>query len=157
MKNPFAQLLHPEKYKEKIEIKKIVAAPKFYRKGVDKYKEKILAGDSIKPIVVLKHPHEDLYAVLDGHHRFYAFYELGFQEIEAAVIKTNTKFLFNKTKEGWLQPTPKMTRYIHIPAIILGKYVNSFVKNPRKILAARPSLPKLKSPFTFLKKQTKTA
>jgi uncharacterized ParB-like nuclease family protein len=157
MINPFKKFLHPEKYKEKIEISKIVASPKLYKKGVEKYKEKILSGETIKPIVVLKHPHEDYYAVLDGHHRFYAYYELGSKELEVAVIRTRTKFLFNRTKDGWLQPTPRMTKFVHIPAIVLSKYINSFVKNPRKILAARKSLPRLNVHLPFRRQPIKTA
>lgn len=153
MKNPFAKIMHPEKYTEKIDIKKVVAAPKFYKKGVEKYKEKISAGEKVKPIVVLKHPHEDLYAVLDGHHRFYAFLELGFQDVEVAVMRSN-KFLFNRTKEGWLQPTPRMTKYIHIPTKVLARYVNNFMKDPKKHLkSTRHVLIEFKSRIALLRKK----
>ena len=153
MKNPFAKLVHPDKYVEKLDIKKVVAAAKFYRKGVDKYKEKILAGEKIRPIVVLKHPVEDLYAVLDGHHRFYAFLESGFQTVEVAVMKSN-KFLFEKTKSGWLQPTPKMTKYIHIPTIVLARYVNNFVKSPKKLAkSTKSALTTFKTKISSLRKK----
>lgn len=140
MIDPFEKLVQPEKHKEKIDMRKIVAAPKTYKKGVEKYKEWILAGKTVRPIVVLKHPDEDVYAVLDGHHRFYAFLELGFQDVDAAVIRSRTKFLFNRTKDGWLQPTPRMTKFIRTPAIVLAKYVNSFVRNPRKLLKSSRSV-----------------
>lgn len=153
MNNPFEKLIRPEKYTEKIDIKKIVAAPKLYKKGVEKYKEKILATEKIRPIVVLKHPHEDIYAVLDGHHRFFAFLELGFQSIEVAVMRSN-KFLFDRTKEGWLQPTPMMTKYIQIPKIVLAKYVNDFIRDPRKPLKyTRHVLTKFKTKIVVLRKK----
>lgn len=153
MRNPFAKIMYPEKFVEKVDIKKVVAAAKFYRKGVDKYKEKISAGEPIKPIVVLKHPTEDIFAVLDGHHRFYAFLELGFQNIDVSVMKSN-KFLFNRTKEGWLQPTPRMTKYIHIPSIVLAKYVNSFVKDPKKLTkSTRAALDNFKTRIASLRKK----
>jgi len=153
MKNPFAKLVHPEKYVEKVDIKKVVAAPKFYKKGVEKYKEKISSGQTVKPIVVLKHPTEDLFAVLDGHHRFYAFLELGFQNIDVAVMRSN-KFLFEKTKDGWLQPTPKMTKYIHIPTIVLSRYVNNFISNPKeKLKFTKAALAKVKTRISTLRKK----
>ena len=153
MKNPFEKLVHPEKHTEKVDIKKVVAAQKFYRKGVDKYKEKISAGGTVKPIVVLKHPEQDLYAVLDGHHRFYAFSELGFQEINVAVMRSN-KFLFDKTKDGWLQPTPTMTRYVHIPSLVLATYVNSFISDPSKLIkSTRTALSSLRCKIPSFKKK----
>lgn len=154
MINPFQKLMHPEKFVEKIEIKKVVASTKAYRKGVEKYKEQISAGKPVRPIVLLKHPEQDFYAVLDGHHRFYAFCELGFQNVDAAVIRSKTKFLFDRTKEGWLQPTPRMTKFIRIPAINLAKYVNNFIKNPRKNLqSTRGVIAKLKSRISSLRKK----
>lgn len=150
MIKPFEKFINPEKHAEKIDIKKIVAAPKLYRPGVEKYKEKILAGKAIRPIVVFKHPHEDLYAVLDGHHRFYAFLELGAQTVDAAVMKSN-KFLFNRAKDGWLQPTPAMTKYIRVPAITFAKYINNFVRNPKHLKLSKKHLENLKSKISSLK------
>lgn len=151
MIDPFKKLMHPEKFVEKIDVKKICASPKIYKNGVDKYKEKILAGEAIRPIVVLKHPQEDLFAVLDGHHRFYAFSEIGAKDIEAAVIRSN-KFLFDRTKEGWLQPTPRMTKFIRIPAMVFTRYVNNFVKNPKKVFQSSKSIiAKYKNGINLLK------
>jgi hypothetical protein len=153
MIKPFEKLLHPEKYAESIEIKKIVAAPKLHKDGVERYKKHILEGKSIKPIVVLKHPHEEVYAVLDGHHRFYAFLELGAQTIDAAVIRSN-KFIFNKTKDGWLQPTPAMTKYIHVPVLVFAKYINEFIKKPKKHLKiSKIDFEKFKYRISSLKKK----
>jgi hypothetical protein len=153
MINPFQKLMHPEKFKEKISIDKIGASAKIYRKGVEKYKERILAGEFIRPIVVLKHPHEDMYAVLDGHHRFYAQSELGMKEIGAAVIRSRTHFLFNKTKQGWLQPTPRITKFVRIPSFVIAGYLNSFARNPKKLIrSSKLLIGKSKGGIGLLKK-----
>jgi len=154
MINPFEKLINPEKHSQRIEIKKIVAAPKLHREGVERYKKHILDGKPIKPIVVLKHPTEEMYAVLDGHHRFYALLELGAQTIDASVISSRTKFLFNRTKEGWLQPTPAMTKYIHAPVLAFAKYINEFVKKPKKHLKiSKIDFEKFKCRISSLKKK----
>lgn len=144
MINPFRKFTSPQKYSQKIKIDKIVAVPKLHKKGVQKYKELILSGKAVRPIIVLKHPEKDLYAVLDGHHRFYAFLELGISEIDVAVVRSN-KALFSLTKRGYLQPTTRMTKYIHIPILVFSRYVNSFVRHPvRQIKATRAVVGKLK-------------
>jgi hypothetical protein len=40
------------------------------------YQKRIQNGEKIGPLIVVKHPNFDLYAVLDGHHRYYALLEL---------------------------------------------------------------------------------
>lgn len=118
---------------QKINIQNIVADPKVFRKGIDRYKEKILKNEKIKPIRVLKHPKKDLYAVLDGHHRFYAFLEAGITEIECSVIKAPT-FLFDGTAKGWLQPHPAITKNVRIPMKRFTNYMIQFRKYPEKLL-----------------------
>jgi len=154
MITPLQKLLHPEKHSQKIDIKKVVAASKLHKQGVERYKKNILDGKTIKPIVVLKHPHEELYAVLDGHHRFYALLELGNTAIDAVVLSSRTKFLFNKTKDGWLQPTPAMTKYIHVPVLVFARYINNFIRNPKKHLKVSGEVfVKVKSGISSLKKK----
>jgi hypothetical protein len=139
MINPFKKFTNPAKYSQKIDINKIVAAPKLHKKGVEKYKEIIQSGKSVRPLIVLKHPHQDLYAVLDGHHRFYAFLELGNTTVDAVVVRSN-KALFGLTKKGYLQPTPRMTKYIHIPLLVFTKYVNNFVRHPVRLIKSTKSV-----------------
>lgn len=154
MIKPFEKLINPEKHAESIEIKKIVAAPKLHKDGVERYKKQILDGKMVKPIVVLKHPTEEAYAVLDGHHRFYALLELGATTVDAAVISSRTKFLFNRTKDGWLQPTPAMTKYIHVPVLVFARYINEFVKKPKKHLKiSKTDFEKFKYKISSLKKK----
>jgi hypothetical protein len=133
MVNAFKKFANPKKYAEKIDIKKVVSVPKVYRKGVEKYKKIILSGKAVRPIILLKHPTEDLYAVLDGHHRFYAYLELGFPTVESVVVKS-TKHLFDMTKRGLLQPTPRFTKFIRVPVLTFSRYVNEFIKTPFKLL-----------------------
>lgn len=139
MINPFTKFAHPQKYSVKVDIKKIVAAPKLHKKGVEKYKEIIQSGKSVRPIILLKHPHQDLYAVLDGHHRFYAYLELGNMTVDAVVVRSS-KALFGLTKKGYLQPTPRMTKYIHIPLLVFTKYVNKFVRQPVRLVRSTKSV-----------------
>lgn len=56
-------LVNPQKYARPIEINKILADTKVSRQGIEYYKEKIRANEPIDPIVVVKHPRQDLYAV----------------------------------------------------------------------------------------------
>lgn len=109
---------------QKININQIVASPKVYRKGVEKFKEMIIRNEKIKPLVVIKHPEKDLYAVLDGHHRFYAFLESGITEIECSVIKLPS-FLFTATAKGWQQLLVQFKEY---PEKLLEASKKPFIK-----------------------------
>lgn len=148
MINPFTKFAHPYKYCVKVDVNKIVAAPKLHKKGVEKYKEIILSGKAVRPIILLKHPHQDLYAVLDGHHRFYAYLELGITTVDAVIVRSS-KVLFGLTKKGYLQPTPRMTKYIHIPLLVFSRYVNKFIRQPVKLVKST------KSAVTKLKEKRK--
>ncbi len=70
-----------EKYLVRLSIEKIVADPKVSPEAIDLYKKKIEKGEKITPIIVVKHPKYDVYAVLDGHHRYYAYLELSKKEV----------------------------------------------------------------------------
>jgi len=116
MDNFVLKIIKPEKYKEKCSVSKIIADCKIYTKGVELYKKRIQQEKHIKPIVLVKHPEKDKYAVLDGHHRFYAFVESGSDEIDCSIIKTSNKAIFNGVKKGRFQPPhPLIRKYLHIP------------------------------------------
>src|SRR5674476_1087626 len=68
---------NPEKYLLRLPIEKIVADTKVDPEAIEMYKKKIKNGDKIAPLIVVKHPKFDVYAVLDGHHRYYALLEMG--------------------------------------------------------------------------------
>jgi hypothetical protein len=129
--------INPEKYKEKISVDKIVADPKISRIGVKRYRIILSKGKSLGTIIVIKHPREDIYAVLDGHHRFYAQLEYGIKEIECAVVGNFSSFMFYLTKDGWFQPSKEVTEYIRIPILKfredLDDYLNEFLKDPKKV------------------------
>src|SRR4030042_7013479 len=76
---------NPEKYLVRVPIDEIVADTKVSREGVEGYKQKIKRGEKIAPIIVVKHPSIEKYAVLDGHHRYYAFQELGKKDVDCAL------------------------------------------------------------------------
>jgi hypothetical protein len=128
--------INPDKYKQKISVYKIVVDPKVSRRGIKRYKIMLSKGKSLGTIIVIKHPRKDVYAVVDGHHRFYAQLEYGFKEVDCAVVGNFSSFMFYLTKDGWFQPSKEVTEYLRIPALKfkkdLEKYLNKFLKNPEK-------------------------
>jgi hypothetical protein len=126
--------INPDKYKQKISVDKIVTDPKVSRRGIKRYKIILSKGKSLGTIIVIKHPRKDVYAIIDGHHRFYAQLESGFKEVDCAVVGDFSSFMFYLTKDGWFQPSKEVTDYLRIPALKLQKhmkkYLNSFLKNP---------------------------
>jgi len=126
--------VNPDKYKERINAEKIIADMKVYLRGVDRYKEMLKQGKDLGTIIVVKHPREDLFAVLDGHHRFIAQKESGIKEINCAIIGDFSSFLFHMTKDGWFQPSPEITQYLRVPILQfqddLKKFLKEFLENP---------------------------
>jgi len=126
-------LINREKYRESIEINKIVADSKVHQEGVEFYEHKVALGEEVGTLLVVKHPTEDLYAVLDGHHKYWGTRgfleqmpseERFIRQMDCAVIPdyfgllfnpTNEGLLFYLTKEGLLQPPKQVTKYIRTP------------------------------------------
>lgn len=106
-------LINPDKYKEAIDADKIVADTKVDYEGVERYRRKIAAGEDIGTIVVVKHPERDLYAVLDGHHRYWGARWEGIKEMDCAVIYDLVGLLFALTSEGSLQQKSRDTSASH--------------------------------------------
>ena len=135
--NLLEALLYPEKYREDLPTDQIVADPKVDVNGVARYKTQLQAGQSLRPIVVVKHPHTALYAVIDGHHRFFAQLECGQSTIACAVIPDLTGLLYELSKDGWFQPPPSVTKYLRRPMLelqnTLRQYVLNFQQNPTKL------------------------
>jgi hypothetical protein len=133
--------INPEKYKQKISVDKIVADPKVSRMGIKRYKIMLSKGESLGTIIVIKHPRKDVYAVVDGHHRFYAQMKLGVKKINCAVVGNFSSFMFYLTKDGWFQPPKKVTEYLRIPILKfredLDDYLKEFLKNPEKLRKQR--------------------
>jgi len=126
--------IDPDKYKEKISVDKIIADLKVYRQGVERYKEMLKQGKDLGTIIVLKHPREDFFAVVDGHHRFIAQQESGIKEVDCAIVGDFSSFIFYMTKDGWFQPSPEITQYVRVPILQfqedLKKFLEEFIKNP---------------------------
>lgn len=120
-------------HEEWINITEIVADKKVYGKGVENYKHSIKSGKDVGSIVVVKHPEKKMYAVLNGHHRYWAQKEMNIKNIKCSVIHDFVGPLFFFTKEGYLQPTPLFTKYVRVPFKKMKKYLEEFLKNPEKL------------------------
>ena len=125
---------NPEKYLVYLPVAKIVADDKVFPQGVEKYKQKIRNGEKLSPIIVVKHPEYDLYAVLDGHHRFYAYVELGAKKIKCALAGDFSSVFFYMTDHGFFQPDPD-AKELKVPEIKfhdnLEEFLKTFLKNPK--------------------------
>jgi hypothetical protein len=124
--------LHPHKYAVCLPLEKLVADFKVSKQGVDMYKQKILSDQKISPIIVVKHPRRDLYAVLDGHHRYYAYLELGKKDINCALAGDYSSVIFYLTKHGYFQPSPEITEGLRQPAIRLHQNLKQFLATFQK-------------------------
>jgi hypothetical protein len=123
----FDILKNPEKYAEIIGIGKIVADSKVYSSGVKRYEDKIRHGEDVGTIIVIRHPKKDLYAVLDGHHRYWAQKRMGAKKIKCAVIRDHVGLLFSATEDGLLQPTKEFTKYVRVPYKKIENYLYKFL------------------------------
>ena len=125
---------NPSKYLRRLPLEKIVADTKIYRQGVERYKRKIIKDEDIAPIIVVKHPTKEIYAVLDGHHRYFAYVELGIREIDCALASDYSSVVFYATKLGLFQPHPEITKNVRVPALQfhedLEQFLSDFQKNP---------------------------
>ncbi len=121
--------VNPNKYAVNLPIEKLVADSKVSRQGVEIYKRKIAEKEKISPIIVVKHPRKDLYAVLDGHHRYYAYLELGRKEIPCALAGDYSSVIFYLTEHGYFQPSREFTDGFRQPVISLHKNLKQFLAN----------------------------
>ncbi len=122
-------LINPNKYARPITIDKIIADTKVSREGVEYYKKKIEANEPIDPIVVVKHPRQDVYAVLDGHHRYYACKELGKETINCALAEDYSSVIFYLTEHGYLQPNTEATEHLRLPAKKMHENLKQFLED----------------------------
>jgi len=125
---------NPNKYAQDISINNIVADVKVDFNGIKKIISDIESGKELKAIVIVKHPKKNYYAVLDGHHRFWAKKILGYKKIKCAVIEDMIGIGFHLTKNGIFQPDPKITKYIRIPLKRVYTYMSEFIKDPEHLI-----------------------
>jgi hypothetical protein len=127
---------NPEKYLLRLPIEKIVADTKVSPEAIEMYKQKIKNGEKIAPIIVVKHPKFEVYAVLDGHHRYYALLELGRKQVDCALAGDFSSVIFYMTQQGFFQPKPE-TKEEHEKATLhfhdnLQEFLQNFLKDPDK-------------------------
>ena len=127
---------NPEKYLVRLPIDKIVADTKVDPETIAMYKKKIENGERIAPLIVVKHPKYDVYAVLDGHHRYYALLELGKKEIDCALAGDFSSVVFYMTEHGYFQPKPEtkeedQKKIIHLHENVQD-FLHNFLKDPNK-------------------------
>lgn len=110
----FDVMLHPGRYSIVLPLYKIIADGKVSKEGVETYKAMILNNEDTGPITLLKHPTKDIYVVLvDGHHRYYAYLELGKKELDCAVAGSYSSILFYLATQGRFQPSLKINVLRH--------------------------------------------
>lgn len=121
--------INPDKYAVCLPIEMLVADSKVSRRGVEIYKQKISEKQKINPIIVVKHPRKDLYAVLDGHHRYYAYLELNIKEVDCAIAGDYSSVVFYLTQHGYFQPSAEFTEGVRQPVIRLHQNLKQFLNN----------------------------
>ena len=128
---------NPEKYLIRLPIDKIVADTKVSREAINLYKQKIKNGEKLAPLIVVKHPKFDVYAVLDGHHRYYAYLELGKKVVDCALAGDFSALIFYLTERGFFQPNPETKGEMRKPVLQLHEdiqeFLQNFLKDPNKV------------------------
>jgi hypothetical protein len=135
--------LNPDKYAQEVPVELIVADKKVFKEGVERYKKLIKKGGNVGTIIVVRHPRKEIYAVLDGHHRFWAAKELGMKRIKCAVIVDYYGLTFHLIKKGFYQPSPEFTKRLRVPVLRWGegmlKYLEQFKEDPLSMFGERTS------------------
>ncbi|MDR1991997.1 MAG: ParB N-terminal domain-containing protein [Nitrososphaerota archaeon] len=121
--------IDPTKYEVMLPIEKLVADTKVTKQGIDIYKQKLCENQKLRPIIVVKHPRREIYAVLDGHHRYYAYLELGMKEVRCALAGDYSSVIFYLTEHGYFQPSPEFTEGLRQPAVKLHHDLKQFLTN----------------------------
>jgi hypothetical protein len=132
---------NPEKYLVCLPMDKIVADTKVDPEAIEMYKKKIQNGGKIAPLIVVKHPKYDVYAVLDGHHRYYALLELGKKQVDCALAGDFSSLMFYMTEHGYFQPKPEtkeenQKKIIHLHENVQD-FLQNFLKDPQKVKVHR--------------------
>ncbi len=128
---------NPEKYLICLPIEKLVADTKVDPEAIEMYKKKIQNGEKIAPLIVIKHPKFEAYAVLDGHHRYYALLETGTKMVNCALAGDFSSVIFYMTEHGYFQPKPvtkeeNQKKIIHLHENVQD-FLQNFLKDPSKL------------------------
>ena len=116
----------PNKFAVDLPLDKIVCDENIDYDYVKKLAKKMDAS-KLTPIVVIKHPDKELYAVLDGHHRFKAARLKGLSKIKAAIVDDYVGLGFELTRQGAFQPSPEFTKYVRVPLKRFIEYMQDFL------------------------------
>jgi hypothetical protein len=120
-------------YREIINMENIVSDGKVYEEGVERKRKMLASGEDIGEIKLVRHPTENLYAVLDGHHSYEAHRRTGTKRLECSVIPDAIGPLFYLTKKGKLQPGPDFTKYVRVPFKEMQEYLTVFMMEPARL------------------------
>ena len=115
----------PDKYAVDLLVEEIVCDENIDNDYVRKLAE--MDVSKLTPIVVIKHPNKELYAVLDGHHRFKAAQLRGMNKIKAVIIDDYVGLGFEFTRQGVFQPSTEFTRYVRLPLKRFIEYMKDFL------------------------------
>ena len=132
---------NPQKYLICLPIDKLVADTKVSQEAIALYRQKIKNGQKIAPLIVVKHPRFDVYAVLDGHHRYYALLETGKKMVDCALAGDFSSVMFYLTEHGFFQPNLGAKGEMEKPVLQLHENIQEFLKTFLK----DPNLPKIKT------------
>ena len=134
MTDLFRAYTSPDKHALELPIDHIVADTKVHEGWVNELTNNCDHPSEFKAIVVVKHPKQEIYAVLDGHHRFEAAKRSGMTTIKAAVVDDYIGLGFHLTKHGTFQPPAEVTKYIRVPIKRFTIFMERFLKSPREVL-----------------------
>ena len=124
----------PDKHARELPIDRIVCDDKVDEGWVNELTNNCGHPSELKAIVVVKHPKQDIYTVLDGHHRFEVARRSGQTTIRAAVVDDYIGLGFHLTKHGTFQPPPEFTKFIRVPIKRFTIFMERFLKNPREVI-----------------------
>jgi hypothetical protein len=125
----------PDRYANDVPVDLVVCDSKVDPDLVERIRSSVEDGDKVKAIVVIKHPKQGIYAVLDGHHRFHALRSTGATTVRAAVVDDYIGLGFKLTKSGKFQPSPEFTRLVRVPLKRFLACMERFLRDPNKVLA----------------------
>ena len=130
----------PDKHAQEIPIELIVTDDKVDEDYVGSLSKGVEDPKAMRAIVVIRHPREEIYAVLDGHHRYRLHREKGCTTIRASVVDDYVGLGFYLTKKGMFQPTPAFTKFVRIPLKRFVAWMTEFLKDPRGMLDRTPKV-----------------
>jgi hypothetical protein len=141
MTDLFRAYFDPEKHAQELPVDLIVSDEKVDEDHVARIGQGGMDPSTMRPIVVIKHPKEEVYSVLDGHHRFRLIRDMESDTIRAAVVDDYVGLGFFLTKKGVFQPTPEFTKYVRVPLKRFVFWTTEFLKNPMTLMKKGPDRP----------------